>query len=360
MQLAWQVARKGAGQTWKNPLVGAVLVKDDQILATGYHHRFGEKHAEVDALNQLSTLTQAHGATMYVTLEPCSHYGKTPPCAHKLVEVGVRRVVIGQRDPNPLVAGKGMEILSAAGIEIDCLGDTGGLNDTYNFFYRQKRPFVTLKYAMTLDGKTNGMKGQRSLLTGKKAYYDSQHLRRQNQAILVGEQTLKIDDPELTIRENVVDFPPLRVVVVNDADQIDHQSRLFATATPILILSRHETKQHWPDFVTVLASHRWEPNEIMKILYLRGVQSLLIEGGSHVQAKFLAAGLVDALVIYVAPLIFGSGLPAITGLDNVITQGFKLVKRQFLDGDTRFDLRRIANVYRYHTNDRASDQFRKN
>ncbi|WP_225354068.1 bifunctional diaminohydroxyphosphoribosylaminopyrimidine deaminase/5-amino-6-(5-phosphoribosylamino)uracil reductase RibD [Lacticaseibacillus saniviri] len=155
MALAVQAAQKGNGHTWTNPMVGAVIVKQQHVLAVGYHHRFGEAHAEIDALNQLASSADARGATMYVTLEPCSHFGKTPPCAKRLVSVGLRRVVIGQIDPNPLVAGKGIAILRTAGIAVEILATTQGLNPAYNFFYQHQRPQVTLKYAMSLDGKIN-------------------------------------------------------------------------------------------------------------------------------------------------------------------------------------------------------------
>ncbi|MFT8361077.1 bifunctional diaminohydroxyphosphoribosylaminopyrimidine deaminase/5-amino-6-(5-phosphoribosylamino)uracil reductase RibD [Liquorilactobacillus satsumensis] len=341
MQLALQNAQKGTGSTWTNPLVGAVIVKDQKVLATGYHHHFGGRHAEIDALKNLAKITDAQGATMYVTLEPCSHFGKTPPCARTLVKAGISRVVIGQRDPNPLVAGKGIAILAAAGIAVQILGQTGGLNAAYNFFYEQHRPLVTLKYAMSLDGKINANAGVRSILTGKKAYADSQLLRRSNQAILIGEHTFKVDDPLLTVRQTVPEFEPLRIILVNDADEIDLRARLFKAKAPILLLSRRQTQRKWPAGVEVHTKSDWKPKQILNLLADKGIQSLLVEGGSRIQADFIAADVVEHLVVYVAPVIYGGGgLPAVFGTSAHRLAQYQLVDRKQLAQDTRFELRR--------------------
>lgn len=158
MKLAFIEARKGKN-TWTNPQVGAVIVKDNQVLGQGHHETFGQNHAEINALNSLSDIAQAKGSTLYVTLEPCSHFGKTPPCVQKIVEVGIKKVVIGQIDPNPIVSGRGVEYLRDHGVEVEILELSSDLNSAYNFFYKNKRPLVTLKYAMTLDGKINRKKG---------------------------------------------------------------------------------------------------------------------------------------------------------------------------------------------------------
>ena len=336
MALATVQARKGQGQTWTNPLVGAVLVKDHQILAAGYHHGFGQPHAEIDTLNQLADERQAKGATMYVTLEPCSHYGKTPPCARKLVAVGVARVVIGQKDPNPLVAGKGIAILREAGITVTVLHQENGLNAAYNFFYRHQRPLVTLKMAVSADGKLNAKTGQRTYLTGPAAQQDSQRLRATQQAVLVGERTLTVDQPRLTVRDASVAVPPYRVVVVNAADDLDLDNRFFHQPGPILLLSRQPTHRQWPATVTVLVKAAWTPAEIVEELAHRGVQSLLVEGGSHLHAAFVAAGVVDRVVTYIAPtLLGGQGLPMVAGAARQTPLPLKLRDTQVLDSDVR-------------------------
>lgn len=341
MALAVVEARKGQGQTWTNPLVGAVLVKDHQILARGYHHGFGQPHAEIDTLNHLTDDHQAKGATMYVTLEPCSHYGKTPPCARKLVAVGVARVVIGQKDPNPLVAGKGIAILQAAGIAVTVLHQENGLNAAYNFFYRHRRPLVTVKMAVSADGKLNAKTGQRTYLTGPAAQRDSQQLRATQQAILVGERTLMTDQPQLTVRDVVVAVPPYRVVVVNAADHLDLDNRFFHQPGPILLLSRQPTHRQWPATVTVRVKKTWTPAEIVQALAERGVQSLLVEGGSQLHAAFIAAGMVDRVVTYIAPtLLGGQGLPMVAGAARQTPLPLKLMDVRVLAPDLRLTFRR--------------------
>ncbi|RXI78103.1 bifunctional diaminohydroxyphosphoribosylaminopyrimidine deaminase/5-amino-6-(5-phosphoribosylamino)uracil reductase RibD [Levilactobacillus suantsaii] len=342
MTLAVAQARHGSNQTWTNPIVGAVLVKHNQILAQGYHHRFGQAHAEIDTLNQLDDVAQAQGATMYVTLEPCSHYGKTPPCARKLVAVGIARVVIGQRDPNPLVAGKGIAILEAAGIAVTVLDQTEGLNPTYNFYYHHHRPFVTLKMAVSADGKLNAATAQRTRLTGELAGHDSQALRACQQAILIGERTLTIDQPALTVRDQKLAVAPRRVVVVNAADQLDLTNRFFQDTTPVWLLSRQPSHRTWPDFVTVTAGQAWTPEQIVAFLADQGIQALLVEGGSHLHAEFVAAGLVDQVVTYVAPtLLGGQALPAVSGAGGKQLP-LRLTDTQVLGPDVRLTFRRVS------------------
>ncbi|NVY96112.1 bifunctional diaminohydroxyphosphoribosylaminopyrimidine deaminase/5-amino-6-(5-phosphoribosylamino)uracil reductase RibD [Lactobacillus sp. DCY120] len=338
MNLAWQQARQGQGQTWTNPLVGVVIVKSGQILAQGYHHHFGNSHAEIDALSQLTNLDQAQGATMYVTLEPCSHTGKTPPCARKLVAVGLARVVIGQLDPNPLVAGKGLAILQAAGITTRVLDQSGGLNRAYNFFYLHKRPLITLKYAASLDGKINAAGNERTYFTGPETQNDSQKERAQQQAILVGERTLEVDDPQLTVRKLTTDFPPRRLVLVRDVDQISRQARLFQSAAPIWFLSRRPSQRSWSDNVQIFVDPQWNPLRISQFLAEQGIQSLFVEGGSQVQAHFMAAGLVDRIVLYLAPLLLGgSALPIAQGIAAPQALKYQLQTQQVLGDDLKLE-----------------------
>ncbi|GAX04973.1 riboflavin biosynthesis protein RibD [Secundilactobacillus pentosiphilus] len=328
-QMAVAAAKRGT-DTWTNPQVGAVIVKDQQVLAVGYHHQYGQHHAEIDALAQLDDISQAKGATMYVTLEPCSHYGKTPPCAKRLAEVGIARVIIGQLDPNPIVSGKGVAILKSHGIKVDILGDSLGLNQAYNYFYQHQRPLITLKYAMSLDGKINGAQRKRTLLTETAAQQDAQQLRRQQQAILVGEHTLTIDDPHLTVRTSLpMAFPPIRAAVVHHVDEVDVNSHLFDQSAPTWFFSETMSARKLPENVHVFVKANWTPAAVVQSLANHGIQSLLVEGGSHLQADFIAADLVDELVVYVAPTILGGdGLPAAVG--------------QALSGPTRFETPTIS------------------
>lgn len=243
MDLAFKLALKGKGKTWTNPLVGAVIVKNGEILATGYHHQFGKEHAEIDALNRLENINAAFGATMYVSMEPCSHFGKTPPCATRLVEVGIKKVVIGQLDPNPLVSGKGVSILKNAGIEVTNLNLKLPENLKYNFYYNRGRPYITVKYAMTLDGKINRQSNLRSFITGNEVFADSQQLRLTNQAILVGENTALTDNPSLSVRNINTPYQPWRVVVANNADQLPNNLKIFQDHLKTIVLSRTVKKR---------------------------------------------------------------------------------------------------------------------
>lgn len=312
-QLAVAAAKRGK-DTWTNPQVGAVIVKDQQVLAVGYHHQYGQHHAEIDALSQLDDIDQAKGATMYVTLEPCSHYGKTPPCAKRLTEVGISQVIIGQLDPNPLVSGKGVAILKDHDVNVEILGDSQGLNEAYNFFYQHGRPLVTLKYAMSLDGKINGGKKERTMLTQTAAQQDAQQLRSRQQVILVGEHTLSIDNPRLTVRTSTMVFPPIRAALVHNIDEMDPESHLLDQSAPTWLFSETAATKQLPENVRVFANTHWTPSAIVHQLTDEGIQSLLVEGGSHLQADFIAADLVDKAVMYIAPMMLGgAGLPAAIG-----------------------------------------------
>lgn len=339
--MAVAAAKRGT-DTWTNPQVGAVLVKDQQVLAVGYHHQYGQHHAEIDALSQLDDISQAKGATMYVTLEPCSHYGKTPPCAKRLAEVGVSQVVIGQLDPNPIVTGKGVAILKAHGIKVEILGENQGLNLAYNFFYQHQRPLVTLKYAMSLDGKINGAGNERTMLTQTAAQQDAQRLRSRQQAILVGEHTLKIDNPRLTVRTSSMAFPPIRAALVHHVDEVDPQSHLLDQSAATWFFSETPSTQKLPKNVRVLVDSHWTPAKMVQQFANEGIQSLLVEGGSHLQADFLAANLADEVVVYVAPtMLGGNALPAAIGAPLTAQSHFETPTISMLGPDIRIQTRRV-------------------
>ncbi|CAJ1195626.1 Riboflavin biosynthesis protein RibD [Companilactobacillus paralimentarius] len=334
-------AQNGLGQTWQNPLVGAVIVKNGQILAKGYHHRFGDKHAEIDAISHLKNEKAAIGATLYVTLEPCRHQGKTPPCVDKIIELGFKRVVVGQIDPNPLVAGKSVERMKQCDIQVTNLDNSKSMNLAYNFYYQNSRPLITLKYAMSLDGKINQRNGERTRLTGNDTFQDTQKLRLMNQAILIGENTLKVDNPQLTVRCNPT-FPPLRIVLIRNAQKLDLQQAIFQSKGPIYILTSYENTQVLPENVHVLVDEAWTPKKIIHFLAQQGIQSLLIEGGSHIHANFIKSGLVDNLVVYIAPkLIGGTGLPSVWGQEIFEMMNFKIKQIVQLGADVKISARRV-------------------
>lgn len=340
MQMAVQEAMKAQGMTWTNPLVGAVLVKNGQVLATGYHHQFGKEHAEVNTLSHLADPQQAQGATLYVTLEPCSHYGKQPPCCKKVAEAGIKKVVIGQVDPHQIVAGKGIEYLENHGVQTEIIGGTENLNVAYNFFYHKKRPFVTLKYAMSVDGKINAAGKTRTILTGDAAQVDVQKLRLQNQAILIGANTLRIDNPLLTVRIKNLPHPPIRIVLTKDANQLDFNSRMFKTQGEIWLLSRTELTQKVAENVRCFTAAKWTPSKIVQFLAEHEIQSLLVEGGSNVQSQFVAANLADEIVTYIAPLVLGgTALPAVFGQPAAKSEYHLLDVKKF-NQDIRIRVRR--------------------
>lgn len=341
MNIAFDEARKGKS-TWTNPQVGAVIVKNGKILAQGHHEKFGGPHAEINTLNKLSSIDDALDADMYVTLEPCSHFGKTPPCVQRLVEVGIKRVYIGMQDPNPVVSGNGIKYLLDHGIAVKNLHEDGGINQAYIFYYQHQRPLITLKYAMTIDGKINQFEQKRSMITGKEAYQDSQKLRSDNQAILIGEHTLTIDNPKLTVRTEQMDFPPIRVVVVRDIDNLDSNLQIFKNSdSKVYFLTEKNTGRDLPGNITVKVG-QWDVKAIVEFLSKENIESLLVEGGSFLQAACIKEKLIDNLVVYIAPKIFGgNSLPAVRADFESSEIDFEKPAITQLGPDIKLELRRL-------------------
>ncbi len=280
LERALELAERGRGRTAPNPLVGAVLVADGEIVGEGWHERAGEAHAEVVALEAAGE--RARGATLYVTLEPCAHHGRTPPCADALVEAAVGRVVAAAGDPNPLTNGAGLERLEAAGIPVELAG--GDLewqarvqNEAYRVWVAERRPFVVYKAAVTLDGRVT-VPGSR-WVSGEESRRRVHELRAQMDAVAVGMGTVRADDPQLTARGVGAERQPRRLAFgsgpLPDGSELELLSGSLA------------------DELARLAEE--------------GVQSLLLEGGPTLATAFLAAGLVDKLVLFVAPTLSGSG-----------------------------------------------------
>jgi len=278
-----------------NPRVGCVLLGDDgRTVAEGYHRGAGTPHAEADALTRAGA--SARGATAVVTLEPCNHTGRTGPCARALVDAGVRRVVVAQRDTNPVAAG-GTETLRAAGVEVEhgLLADEAReLNRVWTFAIEHGRPFVTWKFATTLDGRSAAADGTSRWVSSPAARLDTHRLRALCDTMLVGSQTVEIDDPHLTVRDaegRPLPRQPLRVVM-GERD-LDPGRRIFDDAAETLHLRTRD------------------PEAALKDLYARDRQHVFLEGGPTLAAAFLAAGLVDEVVTYVAPMLLGSGRAAV-------------------------------------------------
>ncbi|WP_226671365.1 bifunctional diaminohydroxyphosphoribosylaminopyrimidine deaminase/5-amino-6-(5-phosphoribosylamino)uracil reductase RibD [Metabacillus litoralis] len=313
MRLALDNAKAMKGQTDPNPLVGAVIVNDHRIVGVGAHLKAGGPHAEIHALRMAGEL--AKGGTIYVTLEPCSHHGRTGPCAEALVAAGIKKVIIATLDPNPIVAGNGVSILEKANIEVIvgvCEEESRKMNEVFNKFIVKKQPFMTLKAATTLDGKISSYTWDSKWITSEEARLDVHHLRNENTGILVGVHTVIKDDPELTTR-----IPngrnPLRIIL-DSTLRIPLKSKVLTDqkADTWIFTSEnfnHEVKRELENlgvkvFVTK-GKNRVDLQDTLNILGEQNVASVLIEGGGEVNASFLNEQLVDKLVLYVAPKLIG-------------------------------------------------------
>lgn len=313
MLRAIELAKQGAGHTNPNPMVGAVIVKDGRIIGEGYHKRCGELHAE---RNAFAALTQsAEGADIYVTLEPCCHYGRTPPCTEAIIEHKIARVFIGSRDPNPLVSGKGASILREHGIEVYediCREACDEINPVFFHYITKKRPYVVMKYAMTLDGRIATRSGKSKWITGAKAREHVHQLRSRYAAILCGIGTVLADDPMLNARIEGA-HQPLRIVL-DSSLRIPLEAQLVQTAgeykTMVVCAKESEKKAALEaQGVEVLrlpdANGRVDLNALLEELGKRQIDSVFVEGGGEVHEAFRSAGLADHVCCYIAPKIFG-------------------------------------------------------
>lgn len=314
MRLALQLAEKTLGQTGINPVVGCVIVKEGRIVGIGSHLQRGSHHAEVNAL--LMAGKEAEGATAYVTLEPCSYFGRTPPCADRLVAEKISRVVVACADPNPQVAGKGIEKLRGHGIRVD-VGvlerEARELNEMFNKFIVSRLPFVTLKSATTLDGKIAAKSGDSKWISGEASRARVHMLRHRHQAIMVGVDTVIADDPLLTARLEVAAIQPIRLVVDSklriplDARVVKDQE----TKTIVLTTNQASIEQMLRlnalgvEVVKCGEGPRVDLRKAMAILSEREIGSILLEGGGRLNGAMLEAGLVDKIVLFLAPKIVG-------------------------------------------------------
>ena len=349
MREAIALARNGAGRVSPNPLVGAVVAQGDEVLGLGWHAEFGADHAEVVALRNAGA--GAKGATLYVTLEPCRHVGKTPPCTEAILRAGIRRVVIACRDPNP-IASSGAEALREAGLDVEIgLEGTAArrMNAPFLWFHARGFPFASLKLALSLDSKL-GASSVRTPVTGPRALEEVHRLRASHDAILIGRNTAQIDDPLLTARgEDSPRVPPIRVVLDSEL-RLGTDTQLVRTIdqAPVWVVGDPET----PEFgvrsrqlsdagVVVIGVPRAEPQPlrveaIWKELGARDVLSVLVEGGGRVASTLLADGRIQRLHVFLAPIFFGAeGVPAFPDLSPSKSGDWKPVERESLGPDTR-------------------------
>lgn len=324
MAQALRLAERGIYTTMPNPRVGCVLVKDGAVIGEGWHVRAGEAHAEVNALRAAGE--KARGATAYVTLEPCNHKGKTGPCSHALVDAGIARLVYAMEDPNPLVAGGGLDYLRAADIQVDgpiLEEDARRLNPGFIKRMERKLPFVRCKMGMSLDGRTAMASGESQWVTGKKARADVQQLRARSCAIVSGIDSVLLDNSSLTVRAEELDLPdavaiaerqPLRVVL-DSRLRLERHAKILQQETPIWLVHNGAEENNgklsgWPDHIELLAlgakDGRIDLNALLRELAKRQCNDVLVEAGATLAASFLRRGLLDEIIIYMAPKLLGS------------------------------------------------------
>jgi diaminohydroxyphosphoribosylaminopyrimidine deaminase/5-amino-6-(5-phosphoribosylamino)uracil reductase len=344
MRLALRLARKGEGSVSPNPLVGAVIVRDGRIIAEGYHRRYGENHAEIDAIAHATE--PIAGSTFYITLEPCSHHGKTPPCVDALIASRPGRVVVGAIDPNPLVSGRGIAALQSHGIAttVGVLDEAcQRQNEVFFKYIRTGIPFVTLKFALTLDGRIATAAGHSRWISSPPSLRFAHRLRSIHDAILVGAETVLKDDPELTCRL-VRGKNPLRIIVDSrlrtspDARifQDVRRSRTIVAATRKAPEERRRLFEQKGIEVLELGEDGRERVDLHALLNLLGgrkIASLLVEGGAGVNTSFLKENLVDRLIAVLAPKIVGAGINAVGDLgirrmDNALRLSFERTTRR--------------------------------
>ncbi|MBP7231031.1 MAG: bifunctional diaminohydroxyphosphoribosylaminopyrimidine deaminase/5-amino-6-(5-phosphoribosylamino)uracil reductase RibD [Syntrophaceae bacterium] len=326
MKLALKLAAKGRGYTSPNPMVGAVLVKNDRIIGQGYHQCCGQNHAEINAL--ANATENVSGSTLYVTLEPCSHYGKTPPCADKILQHKIKRVVIGATDSNPLVSGQGVSRLQNAGVEVsigvleaECLE----LNEVFFHYMQTGLPYITIKYAQTLDGRIATATGHSQWISSPASLRFAHQLRAEHDAILVGAKTVFHDDPTLTVRL-VRGRNPLRIVVDSKLDlSPDAKILQNLSQTPTLIATTQKASSErfrsltkaGAELLTLPPDELGHVNlkKLLPMLAKRNISSVLIEGGGQIITSVLKDNLACRLVAVIAPKIIGKGIEAVGDLN---------------------------------------------
>jgi diaminohydroxyphosphoribosylaminopyrimidine deaminase/5-amino-6-(5-phosphoribosylamino)uracil reductase len=353
MQIALQLAAKYKGQTSPNPAVGAVVVKNNQIVAQTAHQKAGEMHAEALALQKAGG--KAAGADLYVTLEPCCHYGKTPPCTKAIIAAGIKRVFVAMPDPNPLVNGKGIAELRQHNIEVKvglAKAAAEKLNEDFCFFQIQKRPFVTMKAAISLDGKIATFTHDSKWISNQQSREYVHQLRKQNDAILLGKNTFLQDNPRLNVRYVPTRKQPHKILLCPNPQKYIPKilvSNLYSTLQNNKIFIVHDKKHSSKlskydkiEFVPVSYQNgRLNlPEALQKISHISSIQSILLEGGSQVYTSFYQAGLIEKLQLFIAPFFIGNrGVPLFTDLTYPsISQIPKLIDTQItkIDSDVLF------------------------
>ncbi|WP_457567423.1 bifunctional diaminohydroxyphosphoribosylaminopyrimidine deaminase/5-amino-6-(5-phosphoribosylamino)uracil reductase RibD [Desulfurobacterium sp.] len=323
MTIAIEEAKRGKGKTLPNPSVGAVIVKNGEVVATGFHEKAGMPHAEAVAIEKAGI--KAKGATLYVTLEPCNHHGKTPPCTEKIIKAGIKRVVIGVKDPNPVAAG-GIERLKNAGVEV-VVGvkekECKELIDDFTVLIKKKRAFCSLKLAMTLDGKIARKNGFSRWITGEESRRYVHRLRAEHNAVMVGAGTVLKDNPLLNVRLISAESQPKAIVVDSKLRIPVHSKLVKERASSLIVITTEKAMLSYKSGilrdlgVTLIPVNASENginlNEALKSLPKLGIYSVMCEGGSRLSHSLIKENLVDKFYLFYAPKFFGNGVPALKG-----------------------------------------------
>ena len=307
MALALKLSKLGQGGVGANPMVGCVITNDDKIIAKDFHHFYGEEHAEINALNQISH--KAESCKLYVTLEPCSHHGKTPPCIKAIIKAGIKKVFVATLDPNPIVSGSGVKLLRESGIEVQVgLLENDAIEINRGFIKRMKTglPFVTSKIAMSLDGRVAMKSGESKWITSEASREDVQLLRSQNQAILTGSGTILNDNPMMTVRNKKFDSSPLRVVIDSNNSITDKSLNIFSSDSKTFIINPSNSK--------ILENGKIDLKSALTTLGEMGINNVLLEAGSGLNGAMMKSNLIDEFIIYTAPVILGSDAQAMMNL----------------------------------------------
>ncbi|WP_020561610.1 bifunctional diaminohydroxyphosphoribosylaminopyrimidine deaminase/5-amino-6-(5-phosphoribosylamino)uracil reductase RibD [Methylosarcina fibrata] len=350
MARAVRLAKKGLYTTDPNPRVGCVLVRNGTVIGEGWHQKAGGDHAEIDALNNAQ---DARGATAYVTLEPCSHHGKTPPCSLALIKAGVNRVVAAMEDPNPLVAGSGLRQLREAGVEVVCgilQSEAEALNPGFIKRMKEKRPLVRSKLAMSLDGRTAVASGESKWITSTAARNDVHRLRAKSSAILTGIDTVLADDPSLTARIQEDVLQPLRIVLDTHLKTPAHAQMAGLPGRSLILTGSDDPEKTERLQQNGFEIHRlpkkngrMDLHEVLSFLAKQQVNELLVEAGPTLNGTLLAEGLVDEWIVYMAPCVLGDRgrglfhLPGITAMADKKT--LKLTDVRRVGKDIKFTLK---------------------
>ena len=307
MALALKLSKLGQAGVGANPMVGCVISMDDKIIAKDFHHQYGQEHAEINALNQIGH--KAENCKLYVTLEPCSHHGKTPPCINAIIKAGIKKVYVATLDPNPLVSGSGVKLMKENGIDVEIgLLENNAIEVNRGFFKRMKTglPFITSKIAMSLDGRVAMRSGESKWITSEASRADVQILRSQNQAILTGSGTILNDNPMLTVRNKKLQSKPLRVIIDSSNSITDKSLNIFSSDSETLILNPTNSK--------ILKNGKIDLKSALIKLGEMGINNVLLESGSGLNGAMMESSLIDEFIIYTAPVILGSDAQAMMEL----------------------------------------------